>query len=150
MDARRDRKRSEAFQKEMTDWVKTLVERNGSKGVNEEWKEFSVAVVDKAEKTIGYHSAERAKKPWVTQAMLKKMDERREWKRINTAEGRRNYKWLNNQLRRETEKAREDWWKEECRELEDLDQRGRSDLMYKKIKEITRTGRSTSNIDVGG
>lgn len=143
-------KRAEAFQKEMTEWVKTLVERNGSKGVNEEWKEFSGAVVDKAEKTIGYQSTKRAKKPWVTQAMLKKMDERREWKRINTAEGRRNYKKLNNQLRRETEKAREDWWREECRELEDLDKRGRPDLMYKKIKEITRTGKSTSNIGVGG
>src|SRR5271170_5841313 len=66
------------------------------------------------------------------------------------SEGGGNYKWLNNQLWRETEKAREDWWREECRELEDLDKRGRSDLMYKKIKEITRTGRSTSNIDVGG
>ena len=49
---------------------------------------------------------------------------------------------LNNELRRETDKAREDWWRGECDELEELDKRGRTDLMYTKVKQITRTGKS--------
>ena len=51
-------------------------------------------------------------------------------------------KQLNNELRRETDKARENWWKEECDNLEEMDKKGRSDLMYAKVKEITRTAKS--------
>ena len=38
--------------------------------------------------------------------------------------------------------AREDWWRGECEEMEELDKRGRSDLMYCKVKQTTRTGKS--------
>ena len=34
----------------------------------------------------------RARKPWITQEMISKMDERRKWKNVNTEEGRRNYR----------------------------------------------------------
>ena len=30
----------------------------------------------------------RARKPWITQEMISKMDERRKWKNVNTEEGR--------------------------------------------------------------
>ena len=77
------------------------------------------------EKTMGYS---------LTDAMISKMDERRKWKNVRTKDGDNMYKKLNNELRRETDAAREDWWKSECNELEELDRRGRSDLMYKKVK----------------
>ena len=32
----------------------------------------------------------RARKPWITQEMISKMDERRKWKNVNTEEGRKN------------------------------------------------------------
>ena len=72
-------------------------------------------------------------------AMIVKMDERRKFKNLNTVEGRESYRRMNNELRRETDKARESWWMSECEELEEMDRRGRSDLMYAKVKEITRT-----------
>ena len=72
-------------------------------------------------------------------AMIVKMDERRKFKNLNTVEGRESYRRMNNELRRETNKARESWWMSECEELEEMDRRGRSDLMYAKVKEITRT-----------
>jgi hypothetical protein len=31
----------------------------------------------------------RARKPWITQEMISKMDERRKWKNVNTKEGRK-------------------------------------------------------------
>ena len=43
----------------------------------------------------------RARKPWITQEMLSKMDERRKWKNVNTEEGRKNYRSLRNELKRE-------------------------------------------------
>jgi len=33
---------------------------------------------------------------------------------------------LNNELRRATDKAREEWWEEQCQELENMDKKGRS------------------------
>ena len=74
--------------------------------------------------------------------MIEKMDERRKWKHSNTEAGRRNYRKLNNELRRETDKAKEIQLDEDLKELEELEKRGRSDLMHKKVKEINRSSRS--------
>ena len=46
----------------------------------------------------------RARKKWITQEMISKMDERRNWKNVNTEEGRRNYRRLRNELKRATER----------------------------------------------
>ena len=51
-----------------------------------------------------------ARKPWVTDKMVRKMNERRKWKNVSTDNGVKKYKQLNNELRRETDKAREDRW----------------------------------------
>jgi type I site-specific restriction endonuclease len=57
---------------------------------------------------------ERARKPWITQEMISKMDERREWKNVNTEKGRRNYRRLRNELKRATEKARKEYLENIC------------------------------------
>src|SRR6188508_3491842 len=46
---------------------------------------------------------------------------------------------LNNELRRETDEAREKWWEVRCNELEEYDKRGRSDLLYHEVSHLTRT-----------
>jgi len=43
----------------------------------------------------------RARKPWITQEMISEMDERRKWKNVNTEEGRKNYRKLRNELKRD-------------------------------------------------
>jgi len=42
----------------------------------------------------------RARKPWISQEMISKTDERRKLKNVNTEEGRRNYMRLRNELKR--------------------------------------------------
>jgi hypothetical protein len=37
----------------------------------------------------------------------------------------------------ETERAKQEWWEGDCKELEELDGRGRSDLVYAKVKKLT-------------
>ena len=69
--------------------------------------------------------------------MVSKMEERRQAKKINTKEGRKKYRRLNNELRRITDEAYENWWKEECASLELLERQGRIDLLNARIKEIT-------------
>ena len=78
--------------------------------------------------------------------MLMKMNERRKWKAVKNEEGRKNYRRLNNELRRTTDKAREDWWRSQCEELELLDQKVRTDIMYVQIKKITEIKKAQSKI----
>ena len=42
---------------------------------------------------------------------------------------KRKYRKLNNELRREINKAKEDWMKQKCEEMEELERKGKYDLM---------------------
>ena len=58
------------------------------------------------------------------------------------------YRKLNNELRRITEKARATWWKEQCDELKEMQRKGRHDQVYQKIKQLStkKNGRKTTAI----
>ena len=66
---------------------------------NEHWNHKS------AKTNIGIEKKKPAKKPWVTEEMIKLMDERKKWKRVNTDVVKKMYRALNNRLRRSTNKA---------------------------------------------
>jgi len=72
----------------------------------------------------------RARKPWITQEMINKMDERKKWKNVNTEEGRRNYRRLRNELKGATEKAKKEYLENACTEIMGFHRKGRYDLMY--------------------
>ena len=80
----------------------------------------------------------RTRKPWITQEMISKMDERRKWKNVNTEKGRRNYRRLRNELKRATEKAKKEYLENACTEIMEFQRTGRYDLMYMKTKELGR------------
>jgi len=48
----------------------------------------------------------RARKPWITQEMISKMDERRKCKNVNTKESRKNHRRLRNELKRATDNVK--------------------------------------------
>ena len=56
---------------------------------------------------------------------------------MSTEHGVKKYKQLNNELRRETGKAREDWWMDQCQTLDELNSKGRSDVFYRKVRQLT-------------
>ena len=64
-------------------------------------------ILKSAKANIGIENKRPAKKTWVTEEMIKLMDERKKWKRVNTDVGKKMYRALNNRLRRSTDKARE-------------------------------------------
>ena len=76
--------------------------------------------------------------------MTNKMDERRNWKNKNDKYERQRYRQLNNELRREAAKEKEKQWSKECAELEELDSKGRSDLVYAKVARLTWQKKMTS------
>ena len=70
--------------------------------------------------------------------MVDMMEERRKWKNNNSESGKRMYKKCNNKLRRITDKARGNWLNEQCREMEEMERRGRADLMYQKVRDLRK------------
>lgn len=129
----------------------TVVEKELAEGsgrhdgkIDSQWTRLKDAIKGGAAKVFGFQSERVAKKPWVSEEMIEKMNERRKWKGSRTEEGRKKYLRLNNELRRETDKAREEWWDDRCDELEEYDRRGRSDLMYQEVSRLTRTGKKVA------
>jgi hypothetical protein len=59
------------------------------------------------------------------------MDERRKWKCVNNEEGSKNYRKLNNELRRATDKAKLEYLESKCDEITELQRTGRYDLIYR-------------------
>jgi hypothetical protein len=59
------------------------------------------------------------------------MDERRKWKCVNNEEGSKNYRKLNNELRRATDKAKLEYLERKCDEITELQRTGRYDLIYR-------------------
>ena len=86
------------------------INREQVETTEEKWTHLKESIIESAKESLGYSKGSRTKKPWVTEEMLMKMkmNERRKWKAVNNEEGRKNYRRLNNELRRTTDKARED------------------------------------------
>ena len=77
--------------------------------------------------------------------MIKKMEERRIAKTKNIKEYRR----LNNQLRRKTDRAKEVYMEEICEEIMDHQKKGRYDLMYQNAQQLGgRTSKSIRTLGI--
>ena len=130
---------------EFREYIELKIHREDSRDVEKRWGDFKQVIHEAATTVVGRKKRTRARKPWVTTEMLDKMDERRKYKNVNTDAGRQMYRSLNNELRRVTEKARRTWWENECREMEDLNRRGFTDVLYSKVSKLSenkqRSGR---------
>jgi len=101
------------------------------------WQKLKESILHGAKKVIGVKGKKREKKPWITEQLIDKMEERRKWKNVNGEEGRRKYRQLNNELRRMSDRAKEQWLIDRCTEIEKLEENGQVDVMYRKVKELT-------------
>ena len=79
---------------------------------------FNTAVTETANNILGKHRP--AKKPWVTDNMLKLCNKRRELKqKKNTTEGAKLCKEANQQVKKGMRKAKETWIEEQCQGIEE-------------------------------
>jgi hypothetical protein len=76
-----------------------------NRNVEGEWKNIWKWLLDTLSDCVG-KVEQRTRKPWITQEMISKMDEWRKWKSLNNEERTKNYRRLNNELRRATDKAK--------------------------------------------
>jgi hypothetical protein len=78
----------------------------------------------------------RARKLWITQEMISKMDQQRKWKNVNNEEGRKNYRRLRNELKRATDNVKKEYLESICNKIIEFQRAGHYDLMYMKTKEL--------------
>jgi len=67
-------------------------------------EQYRECVLDTVSDLVG-KVEKRARKPWITQEMISKMNERRKWKNVNTEEGRKKYSTPMNEMERATDNA---------------------------------------------
>ena len=97
------------------------------------WKKLKESITVVAEKICGTGRQEK-KQPWITIDIMLKMEERRKLKLENK---RVEYKQLCKDIKKSCRKAREKYYEDKCKELEELDAK-HSPRFFTKIKEIRR------------
>jgi type I site-specific restriction endonuclease len=106
-----------------------------SGNVEVQWKNIKECVLHTLRDLVG-KVEKRARKPWITQELISKMDARRRWKNVNTEEGRKNYRRLRNELKRATHNGKKEYRENICNEIIEFQRTGRYYLMYMKTKEL--------------
>jgi type I site-specific restriction endonuclease len=106
-----------------------------SGNVEVQWNNIKKCVLDTVSDLVG-KVERRARKPWITQEMISKIDERRKWKNVNNEEGRKNYRRLRNELKIATDKAKKEYVDSIRDEIIEFQRTGGYDLIYMKKKEL--------------
>ena len=95
------------------------------------WKAFRSAITETAIKILP-KAQKQTKKPWITETIQEKMDERRMAKKHENLK----YKQLDKEIKQECKHAKQAWVEKQCEELVALNNI-KPDAVYKKIKAIT-------------
>ena len=82
-------------------------------------------------------------RPWMTEAILRLMDDRRRCKGTDD----QLYRELNRTIHQECRIAKERWMDEKCTEVEDLSKRDQQ-LMYSKVNDIIKKKKSNKNVAI--
>ena len=82
-------------------------------------------------------------RPWMTEAILRLMDDRRRCKGTDD----QRYRELNRTIHQDCRIAKERWMDEKCTEVEDLSKRDQQ-LMYSKVNDIIKKKKSNKNIAI--
>ena len=75
----------------------------------------------------------KKKKPWMTDDILRKMEERKKFKNIDSDK----YKQLDKEIETLCRQTKEKWHVDQCEEIELLEKQHRTREMHKKVKDLT-------------
>ena len=87
-----------------------------SGNVEVQWNNIKECVLDTISDLVG-KVEKKARKLWITQEVISKMDERRKWKKVNIEEGRKNYRKMRNKLKRATDNAKKEYLENICNKI---------------------------------
>ena len=149
----KEKLKTETKRMELTQRIENRVEeqqeeQKEEETIEERWRKIRDIIVEETTEIIGYQKGTAPRKPWITGEMILEMEERRKWRHQSTEEAKKEYRRLNNKLRRTTEKAREEWWENQCKEIEELQRKGRYDKIYEIVKKSTKNQMQKGGIGV--
>ena len=98
---------------------------------------INTAVTDTANEILGKHRT--VKKPWVINGVLDLCDKRRELKKKSDTEGAKEYRAINQEVKKAMKKAKENWIDEQCQSIEDNLKKNNSKKAYQLVKDLTST-----------
>ena len=90
-------------------------------------------VLQSSAKEIPPNKNKAKRQKWMTDEILKKMDDRRKAKSTNP----QRYNELNKEICEMFRNVKEEWVKQQCQEVEDLDRQHQSKEMHDKVRELT-------------
>ena len=70
-------------------------QESGINSSNERWKELKDTMLKGSVESLGFKSHNKTRKPWKTEEMVSKREERIQVKKVNTEQGRKKYRSLN-------------------------------------------------------
>lgn len=99
--------------------------------VDEQWKALKQCILDPSKEIL--KEPPKKKEKWMNDQILSMMEQRRQFK--NTDE--HTYRKLNYEIRKKIREAKETYFEEKCKEIEDLQNRYDLFNLHKKVKEMT-------------
>lgn len=115
------------------------LEENESTSVEEEWKDFKDIVINVAKEVLDKR-VQPKKKPWFTEEIAETMEKRRKAKSDPVL-----YRQLNRRIQKMCRKAKEDWMKEQCDEIENLERNHAYRTLHQRIKNMTKLKKGLTN-----
>jgi exonuclease III len=123
------------FRNEINGRLSTITEETETE---KRYEKFSLVLTETAEKVIPKR-ANKAKQAWMTEAILKKMNQRRLAKNNGVL-----YSELDREIRKDCTQAKEDMLNEQCAQIEHLDKMHNTTYMHSLIKKTAGTLKQTT------
>ena len=102
--------------------------------VDQIWKNLRECINDVATEICG-KDVDNKKQKWMTEEILRVMEERQSYKNNTTDEGKAKYQELKSKVQMLCRKAKDRYFEDKCLELEMLD-KTHSQKLYDKVKEL--------------
>ncbi|KAI5741951.1 hypothetical protein M8J77_001464 [Diaphorina citri] len=128
----RNMETKQKYQRAVKEEFNNVVEPERIIDVNEKWTIMKDSILKAANKTLGA-TKNPPRKPWIDGKIIELIEERRKHKNAKDIEGKIRYKHWKNLVNRECKKAKEEWLKNLCEEIDTDLQKGKLEKAYSLI-----------------
>lgn len=115
--------------------------------VNKRWLHLKEVIQHTAISTLKQEKINKKepRKQWITEEIVKDIEERRQYKNRTDSDGQRCYNHLRNKINRDAKKAKEIWIEDRCKEVEEQMKNNQLDMAYGIVKHFFGEKRSKGN-----
>ena len=109
--------------------------------VDNQWNNLKLSIEKGLEEALPKKDRKKHQ-AWMTDEILDKMDQRRKYKRDGDKD---RYNELDREIRADCKRAKEEWYKDRCNEIEELERKHKAMALHQKVKELTDRRRNIKN-----